>query len=123
MTAACTCRTEQSRSPNPCKSASQPGLNYRNTRWPASVNPYLFLNATNAIRATAPGVRWLDLTLGIPTQALREDRILHEVQATNGDVRRVCDLFGLSMGGAARYADTLEHPGFATFDQTDNRPG
>ena len=98
-------------------------LNYRNTRWPASVNPYLFLNARNAIRATAPGVRWLDLTLGIPTQALREDRILHEVRATNGDVRRVCDLFGLSMGGAARYADTLEHPDFTTFGQTDNRPG
>lgn len=30
-------------------------------------------------------------------QALREDRILHEIHATGGDVRRVCDLFGRSV--------------------------
>lgn len=53
-------------------------------------------------------------------QALRGDRILHEIQATNGDVRRVCDLFGLSIAGATRYADTLEHPGFESLDRTNN---
>lgn len=96
-------------------------LDYRNTRWPATANPHLFLNGCNAIRATAPGARWLDLNLGISTQALRGDRILHEIQATNGDVRRVCDLFGLSIAGATRYADTLEHPDFASLDRTNNR--
>jgi len=31
-----------------------------------------------------------------------EDRILDETYATGGDVRRICDLFHLSAGGAAR---------------------
>jgi len=37
-------------------------------------------------------------------------RILHEFHATGGDVRRVCDLFGLTVEGATRYLKTLEHP-------------
>jgi hypothetical protein len=44
------------------------------------------------------------------TQAIREDRILRELHATGGDVRRVCDLFGLSSAGAGRYASALNHP-------------
>ena len=43
-------------------------------------------------------------------QALREDRILQEIQATGGDVRRICDLFGLTIGAALRYGLTLGHP-------------
>ena len=43
-------------------------------------------------------------------RALREDRILHEIHATGGDVRRLCDLFGLSVEGATRYLATIEHP-------------
>jgi hypothetical protein len=43
-------------------------------------------------------------------QALREDRILHEIRATGGDVRRLCGLFGLSVEGATRYLATIEHP-------------
>ena len=30
-------------------------------------------------------------------------------------------LFGLSIAGATRYADTLEHPGFESLDRTNNR--
>ena len=47
-------------------------------------------------------------------RALREDRILHEIHATGGDVRRICDLFGLSVEGATRYLATIEHPDLAT---------
>ncbi|MBG6191706.1 hypothetical protein IWX64_002673 [Arthrobacter sp. CAN_A212] len=43
-------------------------------------------------------------------QALREDRILHEIHATGSDIRRICDLFGLSVEGATRYLNTVEHP-------------
>lgn len=46
----------------------------------------------------------------IRPQALREDRILHEIHATGGDVRRIYDLFGLSVESATRYIKTIEHP-------------
>jgi len=42
-------------------------------------------------------------------ETLRKDRILHEISATGGDVRRVCELFGLSVEGAMRYATILDH--------------
>jgi hypothetical protein len=44
-----------------------------------------------------------DATVGMPVRRIREDRILHEANATRGDVRRLCDLFGLSIKGAERY--------------------
>jgi len=64
----------------------------------------------SALRATPVGVGWITNTLGMTTQAVREDRILNELHATGGDVRRICDLFGLSIAGAARYASVLNHP-------------
>ncbi|GGM49472.1 hypothetical protein GCM10010489_21110 [Microbacterium saperdae] len=41
-------------------------------------------------------------------QALCTDRILYEVEKTGGDVRRICDLFGVSIDTALRYVSTLE---------------
>jgi hypothetical protein len=41
---------------------------------------------------------------------LREDRILQEIHATGGDIRRICDLFDLKIDTAMRYAATLGHP-------------
>jgi hypothetical protein len=38
---------------------------------------------------------------------------LQEIHATGGDVRRICDLFGLSITAELRYANTLEHPDLA----------
>lgn len=35
---------------------------------------------------------------------LREDRLLHEAEATDGGPRRICDLFGLAVGAALRYS-------------------
>jgi hypothetical protein len=47
----------------------------------------------------------------MPTSRLREDRLLHEAEATGGDPRRICDLFGLSVGAALRYTGTIDQPG------------
>jgi hypothetical protein len=78
-------------------------LDYRNRRWPTTANPHVFLNHRNSSRTTPVGGRWLTLATGIPIHILREDRILHEARATGGDVRRICDLFGLTVEAALRY--------------------
>jgi hypothetical protein len=59
-----------------------------------------------------PGERWVKLKTGIPggVQAIREDRILHEAHASGGDIRCLCDLFGLSVSAAGRYTATSGHP-------------
>ena len=87
-------------------------LNYRNKRWPNTANPHLFITAHTALRTTPAAPRWVILTAGIrgAIQAIREDRILHEAHATAGDVRRLADLFGLSITAAERYAATVDHP-------------
>ncbi|CAM5693501.1 hypothetical protein SCHAM137S_06516 [Streptomyces chartreusis] len=45
--------------------------------------------------------------LGTPARVIRTDRILHEVQTTGADLRRICDLFGLSVPAALRYTATV----------------
>lgn len=83
-------------------------LDHRNQRWPTTANPHLFLNHRNSSRTTPVGGRWLTLATGIPIHVMREDRILHEARATGGDVRRICDLFGLTVEGALRYLPNPE---------------
>jgi len=83
-------------------------LDYRARRWPATSNPYLFINPGNSNRLGPVGQRWLGLTLGMPARMLREDRILHEIHTSGGDVRRICDLFGLTVAAALRYLPDLE---------------
>ncbi|MBU1802716.1 MAG: hypothetical protein KKA97_10870, partial [Actinobacteria bacterium] len=78
-------------------------LDYRNKRWPTTGNPHVFLNHRNSTRTVPVGGRWLTLATGIPVHVMREDRILHEARATGGDVRRICDLFGLTVEAALRY--------------------
>lgn len=51
---------------------------------------------------------WITHTVGISPQTVREDRILDEALATSGDIRRLCDLFGLTVGGAMRCARPAE---------------
>ena len=48
--------------------------------------------------------------LGTAARNIRTDRILDEVLATGGDLRRICALFGMSVKGAARYTAILDHP-------------
>ncbi len=83
-------------------------LDFRATTWPNTINAHLFVNRRTAPRLT-PVSRpfpWRDVRLR--PQTLREDRILDEVRATGGDVRRICELFGLSVEGALRYTSTID---------------
>jgi len=88
-------------------------LDHRGQRWPGCANPHLLVSRRTAPRLVPVGhsFPWKGITLR--PQALREDRILHEIHATGGDIRRVCDLFGLSIEGATRYLKTIEHPDLA----------
>lgn len=86
-------------------------LSYRNQRWPHSANPHLFISKRTALGTDPVGVEWITQSLGMTTQIIREDRIVHELLANRGDLRRICDLFGLTIAGAKRYAATLNHPG------------
>ena len=38
----------------------------------------------------------------------------HGGEGTGGDIRRICDLFGLSVAGATRYLMTVEHAHLTT---------
>lgn len=84
-------------------------LDYRHQAWPASVNPYLFLHVRNAGTARHVSPQWIRKQLGMSGQAIRLDRIFDEAQATGGDIRAICDLFGLSIAGAYRYTSVLDH--------------
>lgn len=97
-------------------------LDHRNRTWPNTVNPHLLINRRTAPRlvTAGPSFPWKDSPLR--PSALREDRILHEIHTTGGDVRRVCDLFGLSVDGATRYLNTLEHPDLSTHLQGPAHP-
>ncbi|MDT0485235.1 hypothetical protein [Streptomyces doebereineriae] len=86
-------------------------LDYRNSRWPRTANPHLFLSQTTACGVETVSNVWINNILGIPARRLREDRLLHEAEATAGDPRRICDLFGLSVGAALRYNSTVDQPG------------
>ena len=79
-------------------------LGDRARRWPATVNPHLFINWYTAVRESPVSRPWITHALGISPQAIREDRIPDGALATSGDVRRLCDLSGLAVGGAERYA-------------------
>lgn len=82
-------------------------LDHRTRTWPESINPHFFVNIQTAVRTAQVSHFWINSTLGFSAQALREDRILDEALATN-DIRRLVDLFGLSVKGAERYLETLQ---------------
>lgn len=84
-------------------------LDYRNAKWPSTANAHLFTNHRTACHTDPVGKRWLSLKLGMPARLIRDDRILDEALATNGDLRRICDLFGIGIDAAARYAYGPDH--------------
>jgi len=102
-------------------------LDERARRWPATANPHLFIHARTALGTGPVGQRWVKLKTGLTARVMREDRILDEAHATGGDVRRLCDLFGLTVKGAQRYTATLSHPSLTSQPQAPvhagNRPG
>jgi hypothetical protein len=77
---------------------------FRNRTWPDSVNPYLFLHVRNAgtLRPVTPW--WIRHQIPVSGQHIRQDRILIEADATGGDIRALCDLFGISIASAYRYS-------------------
>lgn len=85
-------------------------LDYRQHRWPRTVNPHLLINLQTARHTQAVGPMWFHRILDLTPRQLREDRILDEVLATNGDLRRACDLFGMTVHGLTRYTGSLENP-------------
>lgn len=89
-------------------------LAYRAARWPASLNPHLFINMQTAGHLTPVGPYWFARILKIAPSLLREDRILDEANASPGDVRRICDLFGMTVKAALRYTSAIEHPDLTT---------
>ncbi|HWH01704.1 MAG TPA: hypothetical protein VNV66_20845 [Pilimelia sp.] len=95
-------------------------LNARNQRWPNTANTHLFVTEHTGRRTEECSKRWIWLTIGpgLSAAAIREDRILDEAHATGGDVRRLADLFGLSIQAGTRYAGALTHP-----DLTSNEHG
>lgn len=94
----------------PSKARLAAWLDYRNATWPASANPHLLINRRPAPRLVPGGHSFTWRDSAVRPRGPREDRILHEIHATGGDVRRICDLFGLSVEGATRYLKTVEHP-------------
>ncbi len=85
-------------------------LDHRARRWPRTINPHLFINTYTGVRTGPVSHLWINQTIGLSAQAVRDDRILHEAIATGGDIRRLVDLFGLSVAGAERYARVVHEP-------------
>ncbi|MGT2462856.1 hypothetical protein [Sinomonas atrocyanea] len=86
---------------------------YRERRWPNTANQHLFISRHTALGDGPVGYEWITQSIGTTVQKVREDRILHEMIASGGDLRRICDMFGLTIGGAERYAAALGLPGLA----------
>lgn len=84
-------------------------LDVRSSRWPRTANPHLFLNPLTATRTSQVSYVWVNDTLGMPAHRFREDRILDEIHATGGDLRRASDMFGLTIPPLLRYLATLNH--------------
>lgn len=91
-------------------------LDRRTRRWPETRNPYLLVTQQTGPRLTPPGRNFPWKKAGISAQSLRADRILYEVEQTGGDVRRVCDLFGITIATALHYARTVADPPNTTVD-------
>ncbi len=88
---------------DPVRARLSAWLDHRARTWPATINPYLLINRKTAPRLTRSGRYFPWVRAGISPQALREDRILDEIHASGGDVRRICDLFGLTIDATLRY--------------------
>jgi site-specific recombinase XerC len=91
-------------------------LDHRQRCWPGTANPHLFIHYRNATTTTASTPWWIRRQLGMSAQAIRQDRILQEAHATGGDVRMLCELFGLSVAGATHYAAGVDGQDAAAAD-------
>ncbi|MFF1594795.1 hypothetical protein ACFVY0_43070 [Streptomyces sp. NPDC058286] len=78
-------------------------LTHRGRRWPNTANPHFFITRRTALSTTPVSRPWLYRHYPASSHLLRSDRIVDEVQAADGDIRLICDLFGLSIQAATRY--------------------
>jgi hypothetical protein len=85
-------------------------LDHRQRSWPTAINPHLFIHARSWDTTRPVSPWWIRHQLGISGQQIRFDRILDEAHATGGDIRRIIDLFGLTVAGANRYIATVNSP-------------
>lgn len=97
--------------PQPVRDRLTAWLAYREQHWPLTTNPHIFISRRTALDTSPVGVQWITKSMGMTAQKAREDRILHELHASGGDIRRLCDMFGLSIAGASRYSAVLTRPG------------
>lgn len=79
-------------------------LDHRTACWPNTVNPHLFINRRSALDVRPVNTNWVRDTLGMAPNHVRRDRILDEAFATDGDLRRLTDLFGVSVSTADIFA-------------------
>jgi hypothetical protein len=84
-------------------------LSYRAATWPTTVNAHLFIHARSWTGTRPVTSEWIGRQLGISAENIRLDRIYQEVEATGGDIRALCDLFGMSIANAARWITTIDH--------------
>lgn len=63
-------------------------------------------------RLSAPDTSFPWYKTGMNPQLPHTDHVLAKIHATGGDIRRVCDLFGIGIEDAIRYVTTLDHPVF-----------
>ncbi|MEU8007479.1 hypothetical protein AB0B66_40505 [Catellatospora sp. NPDC049111] len=85
-------------------------LDYRTNTWPTTINPHLFIHRRSWMHDRPVTPWWLHHQLGMSGQLIRQDRILDEAHASSGDLRMLCELFGLSATGAMRYIATVNSP-------------
>lgn len=105
---------------DPVKTRLSAYLDYRTRRWPTAINPHVFIHDQNATKNASVRRQWINTRLGISVQAVRQDRIVDEAIATAGDLRRICDLFGVTIATAQHYVSVLDHPGL--IDPTASTP-
>ncbi len=79
-------------------------LDHRTTCWPETINPHLFINRRSALDDRPVNTNWVRDTLGMAPNHVRRDRILDEAFATDGDLRQITDLFGVSVSTADLFA-------------------
>jgi hypothetical protein len=94
----------------PVKTRLAAYLDYRHSRWPGSINPHFFIHYLSAPATGPASYGWVNDRLGLPASAVRQDRIIDEVIAAAGDLRRICDLFGVTIATAEHYTSVLTHP-------------
>jgi integrase len=105
----------------PVKSHIGRYLDYRARRWPNTINAHLFVTSRSALSTEPVSRHWVNRTLGQAAQSIRRDRIVDEVLA-GSDIRRICDLFGITVGAAEHYTRILDHPGLnISNDDIDQR--